>query len=86
MESIPRCDLLKIDCEGSEYEIFYLSSSETLNKIERIVGEFHPRDQNKNNGRALCDFLETKDFDVTYFEMFSNETGIFRATKKNRNN
>ena len=82
IERIPKCDLLKIDCEGSEYEIFYLSSSETLNKVRRIVGEFHPRDKDKNNGKTLCRFLETKGFDITHYETFINETGVFRATNK----
>ena len=80
MNNVPKCDLLKIDCEGSEYEIFYLSSSETLSKVRRIVGEFHPRDKNTNNGKALCSFLETNGFDITHYEMFANETGIFHAT------
>ena len=35
------CNLLKIDCEGSEYEIFYDSAKDTLDKVEYIVGEFH---------------------------------------------
>jgi hypothetical protein len=35
------CDLLKIDCEGSEYPIFLQSKLSTLKKIKRIVGELH---------------------------------------------
>lgn len=38
---INRCDFLKIDCEGSEYEIFKNTSSETLKKIKYIVFEIH---------------------------------------------
>ena len=38
---IERCDLLKIDVEGAEYEIFGAASSDTLARIERIVGEYH---------------------------------------------
>ncbi len=80
MKPIPRCDLLKIDCEGSEYEIFYTSTTETLKKVRRIVGEFHPRDKDKKNGKALCNYLESKGFDITHFVTFENETGIFCAT------
>ncbi len=36
---IDRCKLLKIDCEGSEYEILY--STRNLSRISHIRGEFH---------------------------------------------
>jgi len=36
---IDRCALLKIDCEGMEYEI--LSQAHCLDRVERLVGEFH---------------------------------------------
>jgi FkbM family methyltransferase len=80
MKPIPRCDLLKIDCEGSEYEILYTSTNETLKKVRRIVGEFHPRNKDKKNGKALRNYLESKGFDVTHFMTFENEEGIFCAT------
>ena len=44
LESFPfeRCDFLKIDCEGAEYQIFANMTDETLKKIKRIAAEFHP--------------------------------------------
>ncbi len=36
---IDRCKLLKIDCEGSEYEILY--NATCLDRISHIRGEFH---------------------------------------------
>lgn len=36
---IERCKLLKIDCEGLEYEILY--NTNVLDKIEHLSGEFH---------------------------------------------
>jgi|GEM_PF-1130978 len=36
---IGRCKLLKIDCEGSEYEILY--NTKCLDRISHIRGEFH---------------------------------------------
>jgi FkbM family methyltransferase len=36
---IERCKLLKIDCEGLEYEILY--HTDVLDKIEHLSGEFH---------------------------------------------
>ncbi len=36
---IAKCKLLKIDCEGMEYEVLY--SSESLSRIEHLSAEFH---------------------------------------------
>lgn len=38
---ISRVDLLKIDVEGSEYEIFSELGIEEYDKIDKIVGEYH---------------------------------------------
>ena len=35
-------DLVKMDCEGSEYEIFESASAASLRRIERLVLEYHP--------------------------------------------
>jgi hypothetical protein len=39
--NIKKCDFLKIDCEGCEYEIFKNTSKSTLTKIFSIVMELH---------------------------------------------
>lgn len=38
---ISRCDLLKIDCEGAEYEILLSQGNECYSHIESIILEFH---------------------------------------------
>jgi FkbM family methyltransferase len=38
---ISHCDLIKCDCEGSEYDIFLHLSSSTYQKIDRLVMEYH---------------------------------------------
>ena len=43
--NIKKIKLLKIDCEGSEYEILYSLPTEVLNNIDIMRGEFH---ENKN--------------------------------------
>lgn len=35
------CDLLKLDCEGGEYEIILTSSEKTLRRIKNIALEYH---------------------------------------------
>ena len=43
--NINKLKLLKIDCEGSEYEILYNTDTNLLKNIENLRGEFH---ENKN--------------------------------------
>ena len=38
---IEQCDLLKIDCEGAEYEILFGASSELLDRTRRMALEYH---------------------------------------------
>jgi FkbM family methyltransferase len=39
--AIERCDVLKIDCEGAEYEILLNTSRRTFDRIHKIVLEWH---------------------------------------------
>lgn len=41
INKITRCDLVKCDCEGSEYDIFNNLPPSTFRKINRIVMEYH---------------------------------------------
>lgn len=59
------CDLLKIDCEGGEYDILGASSDDVLQHVGTIVCEFHPR-----AGRTveeLSDRLAAAGFTVSVF-------------------
>jgi FkbM family methyltransferase len=52
--------LLKIDCEGGEYDILYNSEYVKNKLVSNIVGEFHDFKKyigdGKNNGKALIDY------------------------------
>lgn len=39
---VRECDLLKIDIEGSEYDVLLTAPADTLSSIRRIYGEYHP--------------------------------------------
>jgi FkbM family methyltransferase len=60
---IDRIDLLKMDCEGSEWEI--LPNSEAiLPKISQICMEYHPRDG--WTGEKLATFLQSAGYTVEF--------------------
>jgi FkbM family methyltransferase len=65
--NIKKCDVLKMDCEGAEYEILYETPLAYLKKIRSIALEYHT---NKNVFR-LKKFLEKQGFNVKL-----EETGI----------
>lgn len=74
LEETRHCDLLKIDCEGGEYEIFYGAKPETLRMIDRIVCEYH--DGPAGNGEELKKFFEANSFEVDTFRSFDETTGL----------
>jgi FkbM family methyltransferase len=55
-----RVDLMKIDCEGSEYGFFESASPEILGTIGSIVGEYHPA--NAVEQAKLFEHLELSGF------------------------
>jgi FkbM family methyltransferase len=58
-----RCDLLKADCEGGEYDIFFGATPDVLRRIDRIVMEYHDGCTPHSHGE-LAAYLETHDFSV----------------------
>ncbi len=57
-------DLLKMDCEGAEFDIFFSTPLPVLQKIRRITMEYHNASAEKS-GVALRDFFIAADFEVT---------------------
>jgi hypothetical protein len=75
------CNLLKLDCEGSEYEIMYSASDETLSKIEKIVCEFNNVDEGRQNGASLRDFLLSRGFVIDPSGPLDGESGFLCARR-----
>jgi FkbM family methyltransferase len=78
---IKKCHLLKMDCEGAEYDIFFHASSPTLQKIERVSLEYH-------NGITefthldLVSFFENQGFSVVLKpNPVHSHTGLLFACK-----
>lgn len=59
--NIEKIDFLKVDCEGSEYEIFESIPDEYFSKIRKIHVEFH--DNNRYNVQGLINKLERNHFE-----------------------
>lgn len=58
--NIEKCDLLKLDCEGCEYDIFYNTNTNIIKKVGIISLEYH--DLDLNTGKNLADYLEQSKF------------------------
>ena len=70
--------LLKIDCEGSEYEILYNCSVKLFDRVEYLVAEFHKSSLLKGfTAKDLYDYC-LKFFDKQHF--FANQPGNVRLT------
>jgi FkbM family methyltransferase len=58
---LEKCDLIKIDCEGAEYDILFHTSAPTLQKTEIICLEYH-NGITKFTHLDLIHFLESHGF------------------------
>lgn len=76
------CDLLKIDCEGAEYAILFYTPDVVLNKIQRIVLEYHDG-VTEFNHQDLANFLSQHGFKVETFANFVHrDLGYLRALRE----
>ena len=64
--NIDNIDILKIDCEGSEFFFIKSFSDEIFKKISNIFIEIHPLDDESKNPLDLIDFIKSKGFTVKY--------------------
>lgn len=60
--SIKRCNLLKMDCEGAEYDIIYNCPLECLSRIDQIAMEIHGGSEFGQNIASLEAYLNEQDF------------------------
>lgn len=65
-------DLLKIDIEGGEHEVFHNSDDQTLMKIKHIAMEYHPNESKS----ALFDRLQKANFKLTHDFSISAQSGV----------
>lgn len=76
---LTRCDLMKIDCEGAEYEILLTASTQALQRVQRIVMEYHDGVADANH-QDLARFLSAQGFQVESFPNYvHDDLGYLRA-------
>jgi FkbM family methyltransferase len=83
LSSYDKINILKIDAEGSEYDI--LMNSKSIQKIENIVGEYH----NDMTDRTLDDlekYLNSENFVIYKKINFNATSGLFFAKQKSKIN
>jgi FkbM family methyltransferase len=78
--SIRVCRLLKLDCEGAEYEILFNASPETLATISAVSMEYHVG-LNGHHAAQLEEFLRAHGFHVDLMPLSDEEGGLLRAAR-----
>ena len=79
--SIDRCNLLFLNCEGAEFPILLSSSRETLSKIDTIQSDCHRHLWSKNTPEDLAAHLASCGF---HAELLRNEEGYDRVLAKRK--
>ncbi|HEU5092842.1 MAG TPA: FkbM family methyltransferase, partial [Nitrospira sp.] len=62
---LQRFDLLKMDCEGDEYDILYATPKAYFDRIAEIRLEYHNLAGERRNVDSLTDFLRQVGYEVT---------------------
>jgi FkbM family methyltransferase len=78
---ILECDMLKIDCEGAEFDIIESLSNKELSKIRKIALEYHLKENNKSSLKNLTKRLEEMSFDIN-IETTNDFLGMLYAKMK----
>ena len=64
---VDRCHLLRMDCEGSEYEILYNCPSTYLHRVDQMAIEVHGGKDVIQNITTLADYLNSLNFNTRQY-------------------
>lgn len=79
---INEIDFLKLDCEGSEFDIIYNTKPSLIRKAKRMMIEVHDVEGDpKNNITYFNSYLQSINFD-TSFERLSHRSHVLIANRK----
>lgn len=77
--NLRKIDFLKIDCEGSEYDILLNTPQKYLKKINKISMEYHEASFIPSNRNNLKKFFKSNNFNVVVKLAKHHNVGIFDA-------
>jgi FkbM family methyltransferase len=75
---ISRCNFMKVDVEGAEFEIFAAASRQTFDKIDVIAMEYHEHEDRRHE--ELSELLESHGYSVRIPEP-RNDLGMIYARR-----
>jgi len=78
--NIKKCNLLKLDCEGSEYEIIESLPENYFEKIDKIIIEYHFIEKYPILFKKLVNKLELNSF-ILEIKKFDDNMGLIFAQK-----
>ncbi len=79
---VSHCDFLKLDCEGSEYEIIKNLPLEYFQKINKMIIEYHMADTHPELLDELMEILKSQNYKLEIKTLF-NDIGFLYAIKIN---
>ncbi len=78
--NIENCNFLKLDCEGTEYEILQNLPTSYFDKIEKLIIEYHMADSHPELLEKLKKLLISQNYDIKIKKLFS-DIGFLYASK-----
>lgn len=81
--NLKTCDILKMDCEGAEYEILFNTPISYLKRIQEIRLEYHNLNL-KNNFQTLIKFFKNNNFKIVKLTKDNRNSGILWARNQQR--
>jgi FkbM family methyltransferase len=83
-QQLETIDLLKMNCEGAEYEILEGCSEADFGRIANIRLEYHILDAQSRNGESLSRRLESRGYRIERFTRRLKESGFIWAVRATR--
>ncbi len=81
-QELETIDLLKMNCEGAEYEILAGCTHADFERMPRIRLEYHNLGSTTHNGKWLAKYLKSQGYQIEHFSRYRGESGFIWAMLK----